>query len=63
MRCVVPQQTSAGGRLKVLGIVLIILGGVIYVAGGLINVASGGDDENPSAFLALPLIIGGILLH
>ena len=44
-----PQQTSAGGGLKLLGVALIILGGVIYVA-------SGGVDENPSAFLAIPFI-------
>ncbi len=51
-----PQQTSAGGGLKLLGVALIILGGVIYVA-------SGGVDENPSAFLAIPVIAGGILLY
>lgn len=51
-----PQQTSAGGGLKALGIALIIVGGVIYVA-------SGGVDENPSAFLAIPFIGGGILLY
>ena len=50
-----PQQQSAGGGLKVFGIVLMILGGVIYVA-------SGGVDESFSAFLALPLIFGGMLL-
>ena len=42
--------------MKILGIALIILGGVIYVA-------VGGADESPSALLAVPLIVGGILVH
>src|SRR5262249_59245551 len=55
-RCVMPQQTSAGSGLKLVGIALVIFGGVIYVA-------SGGVDENPSAFLAIPFISYRILLY
>ena len=50
------QQTASGGGMKILGIALMILGGVIYVA-------VGGADESPSALLAVPLIVGGILVH
>jgi len=53
---VVSQQTTSGGGLKILGIALIIVGGLIYLA-------LGGVDENPSALLAIPLIVGGILVH
>jgi hypothetical protein len=50
------QISSGGGGLKIFGIALIILGGLIYLA-------VGGVDESPSAFLAIPFIVGGILLH
>lgn len=50
-----PQQTSAGGGLKILGIASVALGCLIYLA-------SGGADGGPSLFLALPFLIGGMLL-
>lgn len=50
-----PQQTSAGGKLRAFGIVLIILGGVVYLA-------TGGVDESVFAFLAVPFFALGIFL-
>jgi hypothetical protein len=49
------QQTSAGGGLKVFGVVLIVLGGVVYLA-------TGGADESLFALLAVPFAAGGIFL-
>ena len=50
------RKTSGDGWLKILAIALIIFGGVIYVA-------AGGVDESLSALIAIPFIVGGILLH
>jgi hypothetical protein len=49
------QQTSGGGGLKALGIVLIILGSLVYFA-------TGGADESVFALLAVPFCAVGIFL-
>jgi hypothetical protein len=50
------KVVATGIGLKRAGIALIVLGGLLYAA-------LGGIDENAFAFLAVPLMIGGVLLH
>jgi hypothetical protein len=50
------ENRSSGNALKVWGIILIGLGALLYY---LLD----GSDDNPSALIAIPLMIGGLLLH
>jgi hypothetical protein len=48
--------TSSGSALKIVGIALLVAGGVLYAA-------LGGPDDDPSGFLGVIVMIGGVLLH
>ena len=52
-----PQRAISSGRaLKIAGIALIVAGGLLYAA-------LGGPDDDPSGFLGVIVMIGGLLLH
>src|SRR6266705_3063158 len=56
-RMVEGKVVAPGTGLKRAGIALIVLGGLLYAALG------GVDSDDPFVFLAVPLMIGGVLLH
>ncbi len=52
-----PQIAISSGRaLKIAGIALLVAGGLLYAA-------LGGPDDDPSGFLGVIVMIGGLLLH